>query len=151
MSNIQITKIYCMLSIIGFIGSWLLIAVGTYLFGNLKLYEYLTPLVVIMSVAVFVQVRYWFENDIWHGINRCISVLRMDLFGVYLIHAFYLNLIPSLWFTSFRSLGWLIFVLIPIYSVFIMFMSLISIRLLRKIPYVKFILQQIIIKREIVF
>ena len=143
LSNIRITKTYSILAWVGFIGSWLLIAYGTYLLGNFKLYDYLTPLVIIMSVAFFVIIRYRFENNNNNALNNCISWVRKDLLGVYLIHVFYLNLIPTFWFIMEKSEGymngWMAIIQIPVYSIAIMLMSLFTIRLLRKIPYVSYI------------
>ncbi len=87
LSNLRITKTYSILALGGFVGAWLLIAFGTHLLGNFKLYDYLTPLVIIMSVAVFVCIRYWFENSNNIALNNSISWIQSDLLGVYLIHA----------------------------------------------------------------
>lgn len=141
LSNLRITKTYSILALGGFVGAWLLIAFGTHLLGNFKLYDYLTPLVIIMSVAVFVCIRYWLENNRNTALSSRIALAQSDLLGVYLIHVFYLNLVPPVVFTmdNCEECGWLAAVLIPICSIVIMFMSLITIRLMRKIPYVKHI------------
>ncbi len=107
LSNLRITKPHCVLALVGFIGSWLLIAYGTLILGNFKLYDYLTPLVIIMSVAIFICIRYWLDENRNMALSNCVEWVRRDLLGVYLIHVFYLNLIPSFWFSLSKSNGWM--------------------------------------------
>ena len=91
--------------------------------------EYLSPHVVLMSMAVFVFVKGHAEK--WQdNVGRLIDHVRDDLFGVYLIHAVWLIIINQDFVRDICNQ----IVTLPVITVLIFFLSLYSTKLIKLIP-----------------
>lgn len=95
----------------------------------------LSPNIILMSCTVFLLVRMMSENGCSAMLSRLENFARPELFGIYLIHPFFLSLLP--YFPSFSGL--ISIVLIPSFCGIIFLLSLYSIRLLRKLAMVRYV------------
>lgn len=99
-----------------------------------KYYEYVTPLVALSSVAVFMMVKIISINSrLGKVLDWILRYTRYDLFGIFLIHIFWIDIIPHI-----RVVDLLIhsnvYFGIPIMTLTIFILSLLSTKLLRLIP-----------------
>lgn len=95
-----------------------------------KLLQSLVPHVVLMSAALFVFVRQhasWLERRI----GGFVRYVRRDLFGVYLIHAFWIMRFDRQFFWDLRSN----LLYLPLLAIAVFFLSLYATKLLRHIPF----------------
>ena len=108
---------------------------GTITLGDYQLFEYLMPNVILMSASVFLVVRYIVENRSLNIISCLAEHTREELFGIYLMHAFIVSIIPP----CLKPSGIGALALIPVLSIVVFSVSFYIIKYLRKIPYVKYI------------
>ncbi len=99
-----------------------------------NVFQYLNPLVIIMSTIFFCLIK----NIIIEyrvGGSRIIELIRNDLFGVYLIHIFFIRLF-------FRPLFYgqiPVLLSIPLFTIIVFFASLLTSKAIRKIPIIRYI------------
>lgn len=100
-----------------------------------QFFDYLCPNVIAMAVALFVLIK---ETSHRYGkrIKGICEYVRKDLFGVYLIHLFWLNLINPGNILPECS-GFIKLLKLPIISIVVFILSLYSIKLIRLIPGLK--------------
>lgn len=98
-------------------------------------HEYLSPNVILMSAGVFVATQYFISvRGTEHKVlERFTRAVRPDVFGIYLIHLFFIYLLN-------RGLllphnGW-VWVAIPGVSLLVFMLSWLCAKVLRRIPYV---------------
>lgn len=98
--------------------------------------SYLSLNVAMMSAALFVFVK---ENttDIGPRCTRFIDYVRNDLFGIYLVHAMWLMVINK---DIFRDLCNHV-ISLPLICIIVFVVSLFTTKILRKIPYIKTIVE----------
>ena len=101
---------------------------------NNTFFEYLMPNIILMSVSVFIIVRYIVENHSSRIYSILIEKTQGKLFGVYLIHAFFISIIPPI--LKLRGIESVF--MIPILSVLVFCFSLLTIKLLQKLPYFRY-------------
>lgn len=99
-------------------------------------FDPLAPNVILFSTSVFVLGKY-LDGRIGRSmvLQKTIKWVRDDLFGIYLVHLFYAHLVFRPHFLNQFPL-WLF---IPLFTVIVFVMSLFTIKLLRKIPLVRYV------------
>ena len=99
-------------------------------------FECLAPNVIFFSFSVFLLARLMNGNIeksvIW---SKALTFVREDLLGIYLIHIFYIDLLNRPHFVGHLSA----FAAIPLLTVAVFFLSLFTIKLVRLIPIVRYI------------
>ena len=99
-----------------------------------RFYDYLTPLVVLSSVAVFMMIQ-GLQNATW--LKRVLDIVlkytRRDLFGIFLIHMFWIDIIPHI-----GALDILVHrnvhIGIPLLTILIFMISVFTTKIIRLIP-----------------
>ena len=99
-------------------------------------FDPLAPNVILFSASVFLLGKY-LDGRIGGSkmLQRTINWVREDLFGIYLIHLFYAHLVFRPHFINQIPL----WIFIPLFTVVVFVMSLFTIKLLRKIPLVRYV------------
>lgn len=92
--------------------------------------------VILMSLAIFVFIKD-ITPKIESKIQWFINHVKKDLFGIYLIHAFWLMIINRDFIRNICDH----MIILPIISILIFFLSLYSTKLIRKIPFVRKIVE----------
>lgn len=105
--------------------------------GNInKLFKgYLNVPAFIMSVGVFVMARFWGEKLKQGKIQKVILFLSQYTFGIYLIHIFWIMIIPSICNINTSSILWRTIGAIAIFCI-----SCFHCMIVKKIPFLKWIL-----------
>lgn len=108
--------------------SLLLVIFNSYM--SLGLYiSYDSPIILILAVSIFVV----FSG--YKGVAKFAGAIRPYLFGIYLVHTFYLNLLYKL--VGFTPLSCGGYILIPVFVIMVFILSVISVWILRLIPPLK--------------
>ena len=98
------------------------------------MYNYLYPNILFMSIFVFVYFQYNFQSvHFSENIEKIVSYIGKLSFGIYLVHAFYFENIHIIGINHFFCNP--IFS-IPIVSILIFLLSLITVYIINKIPYI---------------
>ena len=97
-------------------------------------FEYLMPNIILMSASLFMIIRYVIENGRAHKLADFVKKNTQNLFGVYLLHAFIISIIPPI----LKPKGLESIFLIPIITLSVFTICYYTIKLLRKIPYVNY-------------
>ena len=99
-------------------------------------YEYLAPNVMLFSASVFLLGKYMGDRISRSvALKKVIDFVKDDLLGIYLIHVFYMSLLFRPFFINRLSY----FVSIPLFTILVFVASLFTIKLLRKIPGIRYI------------
>ena len=100
--------------------------------GNALLFDYLTPNVLLMSIAVFVFVRYQFEKrDELYEPGKVETLVSQYSFGIYLIHPAFQALYEHLGFTAEITSP---LISVPVLAASILVPSLLTAIALRRLP-----------------
>ena len=110
-------------------------AVTIYL-KNYNFFEYLMPNIILISASLFIIIRYVVEKGRLIKLTYIAEKAQKNLFGIYLLHAFIISIIPPM----LKPRGWETIFFVPLVSIVVFAISYLSINLLRKIPYVRYIL-----------
>lgn len=98
-------------------------------------FRYLCPNIIIMAVAMFVFIK-WIANKCGKLVLWFVNFVRKDLFGVYLVHVLYLNiLLPRI--AGLGEGAAFKVVMYPLVSVAIFVFSLFTTKLIRQIPIIR--------------
>ena len=121
--------------------SFLLTILGTIYFNDTRLYDGLPFNVIVMSLSLFICGKYLFQNTSTDILSR--PVFSENLFGVYLVHEFYVYVVFFLLESLHIDILWggitLSYFLPPIITMCIFVLSLFSVIVIRKIPMVKYV------------
>jgi len=138
LSTIQLTPRIYKISRIVFWASTLLTIVAMAMLRGDGLFQYMAPNVMLMSGSFFICMRYRLSEQSkecrW---GKIVFNTQKELFGIYLVHAFYVALFCALYPIS--TVNLLPIVVIPLASLVIFALSWGTIRVLRYIPFVKHI------------
>lgn len=94
------------------------------------------PLMIIMSTLVFLGMKRMNVRVVKEGcLEKLIGCVRNDLFGVYLIHLFYLKLFFRPHFYGSMPFG----LSVPLFTVVVFVASVFTIKVLRRIPVIRYI------------
>lgn len=104
--------------------------------GNVSLYyfKYITPNVLITSVAVFVFFKYAFAN--MNNTPKVINTLSFTTFGIYVIHPFYIlilskqNIVKEFIFDH-------VAIAIPVFAIIVFILSAVTAYIISKLPIIK--------------
>lgn len=99
--------------------------------------SYLSLNVMAMSLAVFVFIKEKIKKDIKPQTSKFIDYVRHDLFGIYLVHPMWLMIVNK---DIFRDLCNHV-ISLPIICILTFVLSLYSVKLIRKIPFVRRIVE----------
>lgn len=99
-----------------------------------KYFDYVTPLVAMSSVGVFMLVKK-IRVESWLGktMDWLLKYTRKELFEIYLIHLFWIDLIPHIDVVD-RIVHSNVYLCILIMSIIIFLLTLFSIKLIRIVP-----------------
>lgn len=98
-------------------------------------FQYLNPIVIIMSIIVFCLMKNIIAKYEERKYIRKIDLIIDDLFGVYLIHLFFIKL-----FFRPHFYGQLpVVISIPLFTIIVFIASILTIKGLRKIPIIRYI------------
>lgn len=123
--NSSIKKTFSIVSVLVAIGLVILIFLNEYM--HLAIYmNYNSVITVVLSLLVFAQAK------MHMGECKLAGRLRDNLFGVYLIHTFFINLLYKVWNITPLMLGG--YVLIPVFVTGVFLISLMTVWILRRIP-----------------
>ena len=96
-------------------------------------FAYRTPFIMTSSILFFILVNYNYKKD---GINSFIKTLSSVSLGVYLIHGIFLDITSKLFiYSSINSL-----IGIPLFSIIILVLSIISVLIINKIKILNYII-----------
>ena len=100
-----------------------------------RFFNYLFPNIIAMAIAIFVLIK----ETHFHS-KKCfvktLEFVRKDLFGIYLTHLFWLNILHPLVY-GIEYNGFLKLLILPIFSIIVFVASLITTKLIRVIPILK--------------
>jgi surface polysaccharide O-acyltransferase-like enzyme len=146
--DVQVTQRQIKLLLIVLVVAWIGTAVGTYVDtlrhdGTISdlFYDYLSPLVVAMTISVFLIVKQFslqYASLVSKNIQSIIVFLGKASFGIYLIHPIILNVINTgkLGF-KFNSVSFSPIFAVPLLVTIIFLVSLIIVAALQRIPYLR--------------
>lgn len=100
------------------------------------IFQYFNPLVIVMSITVYCLIKNnneKLEKKKW--LCKLVVFVRNDLFGIYLIHVFYIRLL----FRPHFYVHIPVIFSIPLFTIAVFVASMITIKVLRRIPIVKYI------------
>lgn len=99
-----------------------------------KYFDYLTPLVVLSSLSIFMLIKKGFSSPfIIKSMDWLLRFSRKDLFGIFLIHIFYIDMIPHISIVdSFIHSN--AYVGIPCLTLIVFLLSLFTTKILRLVP-----------------
>ncbi|REJ07586.1 acyltransferase [Microbacterium bovistercoris] len=95
------------------------------------LYEYLTPNVLVASVAVFLLVKRFSERPGARGPRRMTMIIGAASFGIYLVHPFFLSVLASMGITT-DVLP--VVIGVPLLTAVVLILSLLVATVLHRIP-----------------
>lgn len=102
-------------------------------------YSYSSPNVIMMSIALFVFVKYWVNRKVANGsyqTSKIVTLIGQTSFGVYLVHAMILDKVRPHFFEGNELYIKPLFA-IPLQVVIILVLSTIIVWVIQKIPYLK--------------
>ena len=100
-------------------------------------YSYSSPNVIVMSIALFVFVKYWVNRKVANGsyqTSKIVKLIGQTSFGVYLVHAMILDKVRPHFFEGNELFIKPLFA-IPLQVVIILVLSTIIVWIIQKIPY----------------
>jgi len=100
-------------------------------------YSYSSPNVIVMSIALFVFVKYWVNRKVANGsyqTSKIVKLIGQTSFGVYLVHAMILDKVRPHFFEDNEMFIKPLFA-IPLQVVIILVLSTIIVLIIQKIPY----------------
>ncbi|WP_409370109.1 acyltransferase [Lysinibacillus sp. 38-6] len=102
-------------------------------------YSYSSPNVIMMSIALFVFVKYWVNRKVANGsyqTSKIVTLIGQTSFGVYLVHAMILDKVRPHFFEGNELYIKPLFA-IPLQVIIILVLSTIIVWIIQKIPYLK--------------
>lgn len=102
-------------------------------------YSYSSPNVIMMSIALFVFVKYWVNRKVANGsyqTSKIVTLIGQTSFGVYLVHAMILDKVRPHFFEGNELYIKPLFA-IPLQVFIILVLSTIIVWIIQKIPYLK--------------
>ena len=140
--------------ILAYASGMMVTAMGTYLFMkrfgpdtlSLFWYDYFSPPSIIMSFCIFLMVREWYSKKVLLQKNKKIyqwvsDVFSPATFGIFLVHPIFLDIVENVFPISESQNSYAVnvtqWVRIPLITIMVIALSLVTTTFLRKIPYAK--------------
>ncbi len=119
--------------------SIILTIIGTFYYNDERLWNGIPFNIIMLSLSVFVCGKYLFStyttNKQANKKTNILSLITPNIFGIYLIHAFFLHLLWFIWNDMQIVENFILtLVYIPILTFIVFIVSLFTIKMMRKIP-----------------